>query len=75
MQTKTLVITWMDGPTATYTDVTTTDLNGTLHIFQYRQGSPAPVDEWHFPTVNIRAWGPRSWRPDTVDEHTGAGVA
>ena len=71
MTLKTIVVTWMDGPVATYADVTTSDLNGTLHVYQYRNGSAEPVGEWHFPTYNIRSWGPRAWEANHYAESVG----
>jgi hypothetical protein len=68
---KTIVVTWMDGPAVTYADVTTSDLNGTLHVYRYRTGSPEPIGEWHFPTCNIRSWGPRAWEADHGAEDVG----
>ena len=63
MAGTTIVITWMDGPVATYEDATASVLNGVLHIHRRDRGG-APVGEWHFPTNNIRAWGPRMWTAD-----------
>jgi hypothetical protein len=57
----------MDGEVTTYENVTVSVLSGTLHIFQYQRTQPAPIGEWHFPVVNIRAWGPEKWEPG----HTG----
>jgi hypothetical protein len=64
---KTIVITWMDGPAASYENATTNVLNGVLHVYLYKvTGSGAKImnQEWHFPISNIRAWGPAEWGGD-----------
>jgi hypothetical protein len=55
---KTIEITWMDGETAVYKDVTTSTLNGVLHVHEYAGDSHVLTNEWHFPISNIRVWNP-----------------
>jgi len=70
--TKTIVITWMDGPVATYENAAASVLEGVLHITIYSAPPRgAPVDEWHFPASNIRAWGPRAWEANHSRESVG----
>jgi len=56
-----LKITWMDGITETYCNVTTSVRDGVLHVHEY-DIRHSLVAEWHFPTANIRVWNP-------VDQH------
>ena len=65
MTLKTVVITWMDGPVATYENVTASVLNGEVHIQQYTPGGVLlPGKDWHFPIANIRARGAVPWEED-----------
>lgn len=48
----------MDGEERTYEDVTTSVLNGVLHIHQYLGTTRTLINEWHFPISNIRVWNP-----------------
>ena len=63
MDLQTIVITWMDGPTAAYEDAHASVINGVLNIYAYVGPSHVLRNEWHFPISNIRAWGPRAWAP------------
>lgn len=56
---RTIFVTWMDGEISHYDDATASVREGVLHVHVYKHGMP--VDEWHFPASNIRAWGPRPW--------------
>lgn len=71
MDLRTIVVTWRDGETATYGDAAASVREGVLHITIYNSPRGIPVDEWHFPTTSIRAWGPRQWQADDG----GKGVA
>jgi hypothetical protein len=64
MDLKTIVVTWMDGKTATYQDASSQIINGVLNIYTYYGIRRTVLSEWHFPISNIRAWGPGAWNPD-----------
>lgn len=53
-----LKITWMDGISETFGNVTATVLNGVLHVHEYTGVTRVLKNEWHFPTANIRVWAP-----------------
>lgn len=71
MTLKTVVVTWMDGPVATYEDAAASVREGVLHITIYSAPQGVPVDEWHFPASNIRSWGPRAWQANHSRESVG----
>lgn len=58
MDLKTIEILWMDGEQQVYDGVTTSVHEGVLHIHQYTSVTHMLTGEWHFPTANIRMWGP-----------------
>jgi hypothetical protein len=64
IDTKTVVITWRDGRVATYRHATTSDVNGTLHVYLYDEHGNGPLETWRFPSAFIRAIGPEPWAPD-----------
>lgn len=58
MDLRTIEVTWMDGEVQVYKQVTTSVLNGVLHIYQYTGITSTMINEWHFPISNIRVWNP-----------------
>ena len=58
---ETVVVTWMDGPVATYKHAATSDINGTLYVYLYDENGRGPLKTWLFPSANIRACGPEPW--------------
>jgi hypothetical protein len=59
---ETVVVTWMDGPVATYENITFSTRGGELIIYNHDSGGP--VVEWRFPESNIRAIGKKPWTAD-----------
>jgi len=55
---KTIEITWMDGQSETYGNVTTSVRDGVLHVHAYTGITSTLTGEWHFPISNIRQWTP-----------------
>jgi hypothetical protein len=53
-----LKITWMDGITETYKNVSTSVRDGVLHVHEYSDITRVIIGEWHFPTNNIRVYAP-----------------
>jgi hypothetical protein len=53
-----LKITWMDGITEVYRNVSTSVRDGVLHVHEYSDVSHVIISEWHFPTANIRVYAP-----------------
>lgn len=68
MDTKTIVVLWMDDREETYPNVATVVRDGVLHIHQYTELTHRLTGEWHLPTANIRTWEP-AYQPEAV---TGA---
>lgn len=68
MSLATIKITWMDGYSRTYADVTTSTRDGVLHVHQYGDiGDVSAITaEWHFPISNIRMWKPVKIRPQVL---------
>lgn len=58
MDERTITVTWMDGITETYKNVTTSVREGVLHVHEYNDRHTLIINEWHFPTANIRVWNP-----------------
>ncbi len=65
-----LKITWMDGITEIYENVTTSVRDGVLHVHEYDKRH-ALIGEWHFPTANIRVWAPAGQRNGHVYAQQG----
>jgi hypothetical protein len=67
MPGETLVVTWMDGKVAVYSDIEHRTSDGWLIIYQHSRVL------WRFPRSNIRAVGNQPWRPDETIHSTSVG--
>jgi hypothetical protein len=63
MDTRTIVIQWMDGREETYPRVHVAIRDGVLHLQQYTERTYDLTAEWHIPTANIRVWYPAGQAP------------
>lgn len=58
MNTSTIKVTWTDGYSEVFSNVTTTVRDSVLHLHQYGGVCSVLMREWHIPLFSVRIWKP-----------------